>query len=315
VLRFILRRIVVATVTLLVASVVLFAAIRLLPGDEVRGMFGFGGASPAAMEAVRERLGYDQPFLVQYWRFLEDFLRLDFGTSMRGESVRDVIGSSIGPTARILAGVAVLQVLLGPLLLWLSLRRPRSRLDRLTATATVVLVSIPTLVAAFMLQAILVYWTDILQSPDWIYAPDPAAGWRNYVMPVLALGLGTSAHLAMVGRVELLSVLSTPFITTARAFGVPYQRIIRVDAARPAAGAVVQLLAANLAVLLTGLIVVEDVFGVPGMASALLSAIEAQDRILMLTMLMLVLTVVMAVNTIADVVHGLIDPRVREAGL
>lgn len=310
--RFILRRVVVATLTLLVASFVLFAIIRLLPGDEVRGLFG-PGASTAALEAARNRLGYDQPFLAQYGSFLRDFLSLDFGDSMRGLPVRGIIGGAVGPTVRILAGVAVLQVVLGPALLWVSARRPGTRLDRWTAAATVVLVSVPTLVAAFLLQAVLVYWTDLLPSPDWIHPPDPNAGWRNYVMPILALGLGTSAHLAMVGRVELLSVLSTPYIMTARAFGLSHDRIVRVEAARPAAGAVVQLLAANLAVLLTGLIVVEDVFMVPGLAAALLQAIEDQDRIVMLTMLMLVLVAVMVVNTLADLVHGLVDPRVRES--
>ncbi len=313
-LRFILRRVVVATLTLLAASLLLFALVRLLPGDAVRGMFGFGRPPDAAMEAVRERLGHDQPFLVQWGRFMTDFATLDFGESMQGESVRGILAATIGPTLWILSGVAVLQVLLGPALLWMSARRPRSRLDRWTAAATVVLVSIPTLVAAFLLQAILVYWTDLLPSPDWIYAPDPNAGWRNYVMPILALGLGTAAHLAMVGRVELLAVLATPYIVTARAFGIPPDRILKVEAARPAAGAAVQVLAANLAVLLTGLIVVEDVFGVPGLAAALLQAIEDQDRILMLTMLLLVLTAVMVVNTAADVVHGMIDPRVRDAG-
>ncbi len=310
-LPFILRRVAIGVVTLLVASLVLFAAITILPGDEVRAMFGFGPVNPEQYRLIVERLHYDEPFMVQYWLFLSDFVVGDFGRTLQGAPIGPIIRARLAPTLWILLWVTVIQLALGPALLWLSVRRPTSPLERLTSNATIILVSVPTLVAAFVLQAVFVYWTDLLPSPKWIYPPSDLAGWRNYVMPVLALGVGTAAHLAMVGRVELLATLSQPYILTARGLGIPRERILKVEAMRPTAGRVVQLVAANTAVLLTGLIVVEDVFQVPGLGSALLQSIQDQDRLLVITMLMFVLTGVLVVNTIADILHGLLDPRVR----
>nr|WP_274388154.1 ABC transporter permease [Salsipaludibacter albus] len=308
---FILRRVLIGIVTLLVASFVLFAAITILPGDEVRALFGFGAVDTEQYRLIVERLHYDRPFLVQYWLFLQDFVVGDFGLTLQGAPIGPIIRSRIAPSLWILLGVTLIQLVLGPLLLWLSVRRPRTPLERVSSTATIILVSVPTLVAAFVLQAVMVYWTDLLPSPKWIYPPSELAGWRNYVMPILALGVGTAAHLAMVGRVELLATLSQPYITTARGLGIPRDRILKVEAMRPTAGRVVQLVAANTAVLLTGLIVVEDVFQVPGLGSALLEAIQGQDRLLVITMLMFVLAGVLVVNTVADILHGWIDPRVR----
>lgn len=310
-LRFLGRRLFAGVLTVLIASFVLFAAISLLPGDEVRGSFGFGSPPPGAVEELVERLHLDRPFLVQYGLFLRDFLTLDLGTTMGGAPIAQLVRQSLPVSAVILVGVATLQVLLAPLLVWLAGMRPETPLDRVADSLTVVLVSIPALVAAFLVQAVFVYWTDLIQSPVWIH--DPAyPGWRNYVMPILALGVGAAAHLAMVGRVELLAALSQPWAKAAAALGMPREHLVRVDALRPAAGAMVQLLGANMAVLVTGLIVVEDVFDAPGLGSALLRAINDQDRLVIVTLVMFVLVGVIVVNTLSDLVHGWLDPRIRE---
>lgn len=305
---FLTRRLVAAVVTLLIASFVLFAVVSLLPGDEVWGMLGPGSVDTAAYQAMVAKLHLDRPLVVQYWYFLSDFVRGDLGRTLFGEPISDVIAFSLPVSLRILAGVFALQVVIAPALIWLAGMRPHTRLDNLAETVTVVIVAVPSLVAAYIVQAVFVYWTDFARSPVW----EPASSypqWMNYLMPILALGLGIAAHLAVVGRVELRAALSTPWVKAARALGMPRSHLVRIDALRPAAGAMVQLLAANLAVLVTGLLVVEDVFRVPGVGNGMLRAIQRQDRHLIVT---LVLVGVIAVNTVADLVHAWLDPRVRE---
>ena len=309
-LRFVARRLFVGTVTVLIASVVLFALVDLLPGDEVRGMFGFGPVDASQLDAIRERLNLDEPFFVQWWLFLVDFVTLDFGETMRGAPVKALLRVSLPVSGTILAGVLAMQVLLAPALVWLAGMREGTRVDRVADTAVIVLVSIPALVAGFVVQAVFVYWTDLFPSPIWQFSDVPA--WQNYTMPILALGLGSAAHLAMVGRVELLAGMTEPWIRAARALGMPREHLVRIDALRPSAGSMIQLLGANTALLVTGLIVVEDVFEVPGLGSALLQSIQDQDRAVILTLVMLVLVAVIFVNTMTDLVHGWLDPRVRD---
>lgn len=311
--RFVARRVFTGVITVLIASLVLFALVALLPGDEVRGLFGFGPVDEAQMAEIREALNLDRPFLVQWWLFLVDFVTLDFGETMRGAPVKGIIRASLPVSGTILLGVLVLQVLLAPALVWLAGMRHGTRVDQVADTAVIVLVSIPALVAGFVVQAIFVYWTDLFPSPIWQFSDVPA--WQNYTMPILALGLGSAAHLAMVGRVELLAGMSQPWIRAARAMGMPREHIVRIDALRPAAGSMVQLLGANMALLVTGLIVVEDVFEVQGLGTALLDAIQDQDRVVILSLVMLVLMGVIFVNTVTDLVHGWLDPRVRDGVL
>lgn len=307
-LAFLLRRLVAAAVTILVASFVLFAAVILLPGDEVRAMFGVGAVDTELYESMLSQLHLDRPFMVQYWLFLKDFATLDFGTTMHGAPVLAAIRSSLPVSLWILAGVVAVQALLAPLLIVVAGLRPRSRLDDMSHAAAIALVSVPALVAAFVLQATFVYWSDIMTSPTWIRD----GGWRNYVMPILALGVGAAAHLALVGREEILTTLAQPYVKVARAFGIRRGRVLRTHALRPASGPIVQLVGANVAGLITGLIVVEDVFAAPGLGNALLTAIRLQDRVLIVTMVMLIVIGVIVVSTLADLLHAWLDPRVRD---
>ena len=259
---------------------------------------------------MREALNLDKPLIAQWWLFMVDFVTLDFGTTRTGVPVADIIRASLPVSALILAGVLLLQACWLPSWCGWPACGQGTRMDHVADTAVIVLVSIPALVAAFVVQAVFVYWTNLFPSPVWQFSDVPK--WQNYTMPILALGLGSAAHLAMVGRVELLAGMSAPWVRAARALGMPREHLVRIDALRPAAGSMVQLLGANLAVLVTGLIVVEDVFDAPGSGIALLRAIQDQDRVLMLTLIMIVLVFVIVVNTASDLAHAWLDPRVRD---
>ena len=298
------RRVLTALLTLLIASFAVYMLAHLLPGDEVRAVFG-----PNVPPEILDDLHLNDPLVVQYGYFLRDLVTLDVRATLGGAPIRPILAEIVPTSLILLAGVFAMQLVLAPLLLMVTGTRPRSPLDRFGGNAALVLVAVPALVAAFLVQAVFVYWTDLYPSATWVRS---ASSWRNFSMPVLALGLGTAAHVALGGRDELLLALSQPYVRMARAFGVPPRRILARHALRPTAGAMVQLVSANMAVMVTGLIVVEDVFNVPGIGARLLEAIHDQDRALITTLVLVVLTLVVAVSTLADLVHAWLDPRVRD---
>lgn len=306
-------------VTIIVATFLLFGVITLLPGDPVRALFGFGPVDVEVYNQIAERLHLDEPFLAQYWHFLEGLVTLDLGGTLRGAPILPMVKGALTPSMQILGGVFALQLMFAPAAVVIGGLRPRSPVDKFTNGLSVLLVSVPVIVAALLLQALA---TAVIQGLDatvtisgQVVPIRSAAGYGliyGRLLPILALGLGTAGHLALVGREELLMALSQPFAKTARAFGIPRGRLVRVTALRPSLGPTIQLLAANMAVLVTGLIVVEGVFMVDGVGGLLLDAIREQDRILVVTLLSLVLIGVIVVNTLADLVHGWLDPRVRD---
>lgn len=303
--RFLLRRVLEGGVTIVVATFLLFGVMTLLPGDPVRAVFGLGPVDQEAYDAIARRLHLDQPYLVQYWHFLENLVTLRLGSTLQGVPIRSLVETALPHSLRIAGGVFALQFLFAPVVVALSGLRPHSPADRLGTGMSVALVSVPALVAAMLLQGLAV----ALSPNNFI---ESASTLNRVVLPILALGLGTAGHLALVGREELLAALSHPFVRVARAYGVPHGRIVALQAFRPSLGPTIQLLAANLAVLITGLIVVEGVFGVPGVGGLLLDAIRSQDRLLTVTLLGVLLVGVIVLNTLADLVHGWLDPRLRD---
>lgn len=307
-LQFAVRRLVGAVLTVLVASFVIFAMARLLPGDEVRALFGIGRVDPVEYARIRSQLHLDEPFLLQYAYFLRDLVQLDYGRTIFGTSVRQVVLSSLQTSALLLAGVVGLHLALAPAVVWVSGRWPRSQLDRVSEGLSVLLVSVPVLVAAILVQAIFGHWLELTTSPSWSLRN---SGWQNVVPPVLALGLGTAAHLALVGRDQFRTISRQTHTQYARAVGLPPNRIIR-RTFRPAAGQMIHVFAANLAAIGTGLIIVEDVFAVPGFGFAILQAIRDQDGVLLTTLLVVLVALAVLISTAADVLHAAVDPRVRD---
>ncbi len=314
------RRLLAGAATILVASFVLFAVMHLLPGDEVKALFPGTRirVPPELYAAVEAEMGLDRPFIVQWAVFVGDLVSLDFGRMLPsvtpdyrrvipGDPIRPVLVARLLVSGGILAGVLALNVLIAPLLAWVAARRPASLPDRVSNAAAIALVAVPALVAAILVQTTFAYWTDLSPTPRW---SRHVAWWQNWIPPVLGLGLGTAAHVALVAREEVLVALSQPWARVQRGLGLPRGRIIR-HAWRPAAGGTATALGAHVAAISTGLIVVEDVFGVPGIGTGLLLAIRSQDRTLLVTMLVVVVALAVLASTLADVARAAFDPRQR----
>ena len=313
--RYAVGRVVQMLVSLLVVLTLLWFAITVLPGDPVRALFGFRQPTPEAYARVQEQLRLDEPVLVQYLLYLRDVLTLDLGQTFprdpfgRPDPGADVwsLVRAAGPTSLIvLGGALVVQAVDGLVAGALSAARAGTALGRWVDGVALLLVSTPVLVAAYVSRT--VFGVELHLLP----VAGVGSGWTSYVLPVLSLAALSTGYLALLLKGELLVALHAPYTAAARARGIGSWRITTVHAMRPSLIPVATFLAANLGQLVTGLIVVEGVFRVPGVGGLLFGAIADRDRSLVVGIVTFVAIVVIVANALADVLVAALDPRLRE---
>ncbi|TDU82368.1 peptide/nickel transport system permease protein [Kribbella voronezhensis] len=310
--RFAARRLgrLVGSVLVLVSAA--FLMIHLIPGDPVRGALG-PAAAQSVVDAQRESLGLNDPLWVQYLHFLQHLFTGNLGTSITtGLPVSDVIRDRLPATLQLAVAAFVVAVLIAlPLGLAMGVltragRRPRTELS-FTST-TVVLAAIP----EFLLAVGLVYVFAV--KLHWF----PVAGRGNvssYVLPVLALAIGPAAVLARICRVELLAVLQTDYLRTARAKRLPAVAVYLRHALPNAVTATITLGGLLLGAMVAGTVLVENVFSWPGLGSTIVSSILAKDYPLVQGVVLVYGAGVLLVNLAVDVILALLDPRstIRES--
>jgi len=303
---FAIRRIGRLLVSLLVVVLAAFFLIHLVPGDPVRA--ALGPTAPASLvESTRAELGLDKPVPQQLIDYLGGMLRGDFGTSIQsGLSVTDTIVSrfpttlSLAALGFLLAVVAALPIGMGAALL---ARTGRGRTANSGVSAVLgVLIAVPDFLLSVGLIAVFSMWLGLF----------PPAGWGsagNAVLPVLGLALGPMAYLARIVQVEMIKVLDSTYISTARAKRLP-QRLVLLRHALP------NIITATLTVgglllsgLVAGTVIIETVFAIPGTGSTLVSAVGTKDYPMVQGMVLVYATMVLAVNLVVDLILITIDPR------
>jgi oligopeptide transport system permease protein len=314
VLRFLSRRVLQAFVTLLGALFVFQAALLVVPGDPVRALFGPKRPDPSVLAQLQAEFHLDEPFLVQYWYRVTGLLTGDLGHTFPGKAansvevgppVADVVAAAAPDSLRLLVGALLVQGLLG---LGLGIA---ATLARRRATVAVVylsalgLVSVPVLVLAYVAQT-LVGW-----ELGWLPPTGLMEGPEGYVLPMLTLALPATASLVLLTRSELGETMRQRYIRAAEARSLPEHRVIGLHALRASAVPLVTYVAANLGTLLSGLLVVEVVYGVPGLGGLMFGAIQSLDHALLLALLTLATVAVIVANLVADLTYAALDPRIR----
>ncbi|MEV4265650.1 ABC transporter permease [Kribbella sp. NPDC049584] len=311
-LGFAVRRLgrLVGSVLILVSAA--FLMIHLIPGDPVRGALG-PAAAQSLVDAQRASLGLDDPLWQQYLNFLHHLVTGNLGTSITtGLPVSDVIRDRLPATVELAVAAFVVAVLIAvPLGLAMGVltrggRRPRAELG-FTSTA-VVLAAIP----EFLLAVGLVYVFAV--TLHW-FPVAGRGGVASYVLPVLSLAVGPAAVLARICRVELLAVLQTDYLRTARAKRLPAPAIYLRHALPNAVTATITLGGLLLGGMVAGTVLVENVFGWPGLGSTIVSSIIAKDYPLVQGVVLVYGVGVLLVNLAVDVTLALLDPRstIRES--
>lgn len=311
------RRLLLLIPTMLLVTLGVFSLVVLVPGDAATSLAGGENASPEAIAQVREELGLDDPFLVQYGRWLSDALRLDFGASLyTNEKVTTEISHRLPVTLSIAFGSLVVGLLLGLAIgLWAGAHHG-GLTDRLLLGITSLGLSIPNFVLAVLLVnyfAIQLGWFDAVGFTRLTQNSElQLAGWaRSLVLPSLALGIGIAARMARQVRAGVVDTLGEPYIRTAWAKGCRSRTVIGKHVFKNAAIPTVTVAGLLVGGLLGGTVIVETVFAAPGIGEYLVRAITNKDLpVIQGVAVMFTLTFVI-VNLFVDVLYGWLNPKIE----
>jgi glutathione transport system permease protein len=299
----ILRRCLQAVPTLFVVSVLVFAIIRLIPGDAASVMAG-PDASPADVELVRERLGLNNPVYLQYWEWLRGLFLGDFGVSL---STRRPVLIEVAPRAIAtlqLTGVAMLvAVLIGVLLGILAAYFVGGVVDRVISTFGMLGVSVPSYWVGLMLVLLLSIQLRLL----------PTGGNMlpgSWVMPVIVLALPQMTMIARLTRASFIEILSQDFIRTARLKGMPEHRVLLRHALPNGGVTVLTFTGVQLGHLLAGSVVVEVVFAWPGLGRLTVDSLLVRDLPVVQIAILFFALAILVVNLITDLLYVVVDPRI-----
>jgi peptide/nickel transport system permease protein len=311
-LTMLLRRIVGLAATLVLASVVVFAAMEILPGDPAQVILGTE-ARPDTLAALRTKLGLDRPAAERYAAWATGMLRGDLGTSYTystpvAELVRDRVVVSLPLAVLALALTVAVAIPLGVA----AGARRNSLADLGIMGATQVGIAVPNFWFAMLLVllfAITLRWLPAGGFPGWGAGPWPAL--RSLVLPAVALALPQASILARVMRSSLLETLGDDYVRTARAKGLSRSRTLWGHALRNALIPVLTILGLQFSFLLAGTIIIENVFYLPGLGRLVFQAINQRDLIVVRSVVMLLVASVVLVNFAVDLAYLAVDPRLR----
>ena len=308
----ILRRTAAGIATLFLVSILVFIGTSVLPGDVAQILLG-QMATPETLAALRAKLGLDQPAHIRYFQWLGDLLSGDLGISKAGGStISSIIQGRLSNTVWLAALVALIAIPVSLALGLLTAMYPGTRLDRTVTFCTLSLISVPEFLVATCLVLILAVHLRWL--PSIAYMSGNETGWqliKAMAMPILTLVIVVSAQIIRMTRATVLNVMSSPYIEMAILKGVPRRRIILRHALRNAMGAFVNVIALNMAWLISGIVIVETIFAYPGLAKLMIDAVQIRDLPLVQAIAMIFCTSYVVLIFVADMASILSNPRIR----
>jgi peptide/nickel transport system permease protein len=313
-LSYLLKRCGLTAYTLIVVSLIVFALTQVLPGDAATMLLG-ENATPAALAAIRDQLGLDAPIWVQYGHWLGGVLHGDFGTSLRtGQPVGPVMIQALGRSL-LLAVLAIgfMLSLAVPLGILAAVRRGRAA-DLLVGLISYVGVSLPEFVTATLFGLLFADWLQWLPATGYVPMTEhPVSGLAHLVLPVLTVSVILIAHVSRMVRSELVDVLQTDYIRAARLKGLSARAVLLKHGLRNALLPTITIVALDVGYLLGGVIVVEEIFALPGIGRQLIVAIEARDLPAIQAGALIMATTYSLVNFAADLAYAWLDKRIRYA--
>jgi peptide/nickel transport system permease protein len=309
-----LRRTGIFLVSLVAASILVFAIMWVLPGDPAQVALGVN-ASPEAVADLRERFGLDRPVVVQYLDWMGGLVTGDMGTSYRsGLQIAPQVIDRFMVTAWLVGAAIIIAMLIAVPLGSLSAIRHRRTDGAVISGASQIGIAVPSFLAGLLLVAVFSIRLRWFPAGGWVApAENPVEFVRHVTLPALVLGLVQGAVLTRYVRSAVLDVLGEDYMRTARSKGLrPWAALVR-HGLRNAAVPVVTVLALQLATLLIGAVVVERVFVIPGLGSLLLDSVRNRDLLLAQGTVMALVMAVLVINYLVDVAYTIIDPRLRVA--
>lgn len=299
---YILKRILLAILTVWVVITVTFFVTRIIPGGP---FLSEKAVSPAVTAALEAKYGMDKPVFDQYITYLKDILHLNFGPSLtqRGRNVSDVIAAGLAVSAKLGVIAAACAAVVGIILGSIAALRRNKFIDKVIMVITTAFVSMPSFIMGSLLLTLFAVKLAIL----------PANGTTasGLILPVITLALYPAAYITRLTRSSMLDVLGQDYIRTARAKGVAGYRIIFGHALKNSLIPVLTYLGPMLAYIVTGSLVVEKIFAVPGIGRDFVNSITNRDYPLVMGTTIVLATLIVVMNLITDILYKVVDPRIN----
>ncbi len=298
-----LRRLVNLVPTLLIVSFLVFAMVRLIPGDPVSAIAG-PDSSPELMDQIRESLGLNEPLLSQYGVYLRGLVAGDLGTSIRSrQPVSSEIGRRLPATLELAGAAMLLSLVVGVTLGVLAALRPGGVVDGVARFVSLFGVSSPTFWTGLLfVLAFAYYWR--------LFPVSGRGGLEHLVLPAVTVSLTSVAFISRLTRASLLEVLSQDYVRTARAKGTASSIVVVKHALRNALMSPITVAGLEFGRLLSGVIVIEIIFSWPGTGRLLINAIQFRDFPVIQGLVLVFALIFALVNLVVDLVYAALDPRI-----
>ncbi|MEQ8968337.1 MAG: ABC transporter permease [Azospirillaceae bacterium] len=303
-LRYLIQRLVAAAITIWIATIAVTLLIHAVPGDPVQIMYASFQTTPEELDAIRSRLGLDQPIWAQYALYMQRLFEGDLGRSIVGDQpVLDVLLIRFPATLALTVASLAIAVAVGMSLGFLAAYKRGTAVDVGAMVLAIMGVSMP----HFWLGLLLLFLFSL--TLQWL----PVAGgdWKSLILPAMTLGLANAAVLARLTRSAMIDIFDQDFVRTAHAKGLPKAVVLYRHALRSGLVPIVSMLGLQFAYLMGGAIVVENVFAWNGVGRLAIEAVFARDYPLIQGFILFFATVVVMVSVIIDVAYALLDPRIR----
>ena len=317
-MRMIWRRLGIGLVTLCVVSLIMFAGTEILPGDVAEIMLGME-ATPESLAALRSELGLNRPAYIRYFEWLGDMARADLGMSLAGRgnggggpTIEVLIGDRLDNTLLLAAIVGAISIPISVILGLIAAMFPGSFYDRVISFTTLCLVAVPEFFIATMLVlsfAVSLGWLPAIATMQNFSSLTELV--RSLSLPILTLCFVLFAQMARMTRATVLNVLSSPYIEMAILKGVPRRRIIMKHALFNAIGPIANIIALNVAYLISGVVIGETIFAFPGLAKLMVDGVQVRDMPLVQACGMIFCATYIVLILFADICSIVSNPRLR----
>lgn len=311
-LSYVGKRLLALLPVLFVVSLVIFSLVHITPGDPAMTILG-PEASQKQLADLREQLGLNQPLITQYLTWVGGVLTGDFGDSLfLKKPVLTAITDNLVPTIQLALLAQIITVLVAVPLGTLAAKRRGTILDNSVQGFTLIGMAVPSFVLGLILVLIFAVALRMLPVAGYVNMfTDPAEGFRYLILPAISLGTVQAAFLTRTTRAAVLDVLGADYIDAARSRGVSERRLLFRHSLRNAGLPILTVIGLSFGGLVTGAVVTETIFNIPGIGSLLVNSITRRDYAVIQGVVLFTTLVYLTVNLIIDLLYGLVDPRVR----
>jgi len=312
---YVINRVGTSVLTLFLSSVVVFLGIRALPGGPAQALSS-ETASPQVLIAINKEYGLDKPIPVQYWVWISKVVRGNLGTSFtNGLSVSAELANRIPVTFELAVLSLIVAVLIGFPAGLLAAVRQNTVSDYAVTTVSLLGVSVPTFWLGLLLITVLAVHLSFLPASGFVsLVQDPLGNLEHMIMPAFVVGVGIAAVIMRQLRSAMLESLGTDYVRTARAKGLAEARVLCIHALRNSLLTVVTVVGLQLGALISGLVITEEIFVIPGIGQLTLESVFNRDYPTLEGVVLLIAAGYIVVNTAVDLLYSVLNPRIRVTG-